>query len=257
MLSEVQARVREAITSDTTDAGFASLLTGGADAPQRLAIHRRHYEASLVRALLESFPATAWLAGSPLVTPAAQAFVRFAPPTRPCIAEYGGDFPRFLAPRDAGRIPYLHDFAELEWHAGRVALAVDAPALAIEDFAAIDPEGLACSTLMVQDGVRYIDTRWPIDELLHFYLTDSAPEFFSVREAQVPLEVRGARGEFRMTRLRRGEFEFRRRIASGVSLGEAAESASQHDGDFEPGAAFTSIATERLVVAIVASGKRA
>ena len=34
----------------------------------RLAIHRRHYVASLTRALVERFPATVWLVGSELVT---------------------------------------------------------------------------------------------------------------------------------------------------------------------------------------------
>ena len=62
-LAELQQRFRNAIV--TGDAGcVASLLVGGVDPRVRLAIHQRHYEASLVRAILERFPASQWLVGS-------------------------------------------------------------------------------------------------------------------------------------------------------------------------------------------------
>ena len=78
-LAEVQASMRRAVVAG--EASTTALeLTGGSDPQARLAIHRRHYEASLVTALLTKFPATVWLTGSPLVTEAARLFVRAHPP---------------------------------------------------------------------------------------------------------------------------------------------------------------------------------
>src|SRR5687767_10854602 len=94
-------------------------------APGWLRVHARHYETSLVRALVDRFPATAWLLGSEFLIGAARAYVGAHPPARPCLAEYGAGFPGFLERReDASAIPYVRDFAELEWRVGEVAVEV-------------------------------------------------------------------------------------------------------------------------------------
>jgi len=86
-LADVQARVRQAVTGDgSLDAALP--LVGGSEPARRLDIHRRHYELSLVTALRQRYPASAWLVGADVVTAAARAFVRVHPPQRPCIAEY-------------------------------------------------------------------------------------------------------------------------------------------------------------------------
>src|SRR5688572_21304246 len=95
-LADVQARVREVVTG-TGALDVAMPLVGGIEPAQRLKIHRRHYESSLVTSLRERYPASAWLVGADVLTEAAHAFVRSNPPRRPCIAEYGEEFPTFLA----------------------------------------------------------------------------------------------------------------------------------------------------------------
>jgi hypothetical protein len=87
-LADIQAGIRDALV-DGNGAAVAPVLVGGRRPAQRLAIHQRHYVASLTRALVERFPATVWLVGSELVTHVATLFVREHPPTRPCVAEYG------------------------------------------------------------------------------------------------------------------------------------------------------------------------
>jgi len=131
-----------------------------------------------------------WLVGSELVTHAATSFVCEHPPSRPCVAEYGDAFPRYLGAHPAaGSLPYLAQFAELEWHLGRLALATEASA-----------------------NVQYIHLDWTLDELIGFYLADIAPDEYALRQEDVWLEVRGLRGELQMNRLTGEEF------ASRVSL---------------------------------------
>jgi hypothetical protein len=185
-LADIQAGIREAVVNGN-DAAVAPILLGGSRPERRLAIHRRHYMASLTRALVERFPATVWLVGSELVTDAATSFVREQPPSRPCIAEYGDGFPRYLGAHPAARsLPYLAQFAELEWHLGRLALAT-------EDSA----------------NVQYVQLDCALDELIGLYLTDTAPDEYALRREDVWLEIRGLRGELQMNRLTGEEFAHR------------------------------------------------
>jgi hypothetical protein len=86
-------------------------------------------------------------------------------------------------------LPYLAQFAELEWHLGRLALATEESA-----------------------NAHYIHLDWSLDELIGFYLADTAPDEYALRHEDVWLEMRGLRGELHMNRLT-GE-EFARRVAS-------------------------------------------
>ena len=185
-LADIQRGIRDAVVTGKDEA-VAPLLVGGARPEHRLAIHRRHYEASLTRALVERFPATVWLVGSELVTHAATSFIHEHPPSRPCIAEYGDGFPRYLGTHPAtASLPYLAQFAELEWHLGRMALATEE-----------------------SENVRHIHLDWTLDELIGFYLTDAAPDKYALRQEDVWLEIRGLRGELQMNRLTREEFTCR------------------------------------------------
>jgi hypothetical protein len=158
-------------------AGSCADLLTGSDVPlRRFAVHTRHVHASLTRAIVERFPATVWLSGSALVNDAAAAFVRSHPPTRPCMAEYGETFPTFLGTwPGAAHLPYLAQFATVDWHLGRLALATDDPPVILR-----------------------LD--WSLDELMAFFLSDRAPDAYVLRAETVWLEIRGARGELSLER---------------------------------------------------------
>jgi hypothetical protein len=193
-LADIQAALRDAVVRGDRRAP-APMLSGGAHPERRLAVHQRHYAASLTRALLERFPATVWLVGSELVTEAATSFVREQPPSKPCIAEYGEAFPRHLGAHPAAAsLPYLSQFAELEWHLGRLALATEH-----------------------SPNVHYLHLDWSLDELIGVYLSDSAPDQFSLRHEDVWLEIRGLRGSLEMHRLALDDFL---RHANGESAGD-------------------------------------
>jgi hypothetical protein len=249
-LAETQLRLRHAVVRNDT-AGVVPLLIGGRDPERRLSIHRRHYQSSLVTALRTKFPATAWLVGSPVLDEAAKQFVRRYPPAAPCIAEYGEGFPRFLsACLGADGMPYLQPFAELEWHLGQVAISVDQPALALEDFSGVETTALMDAALTLQMGLRYLQTSWPVDDLMKLYLSETAPSEYRLAVAEVGLEVRGARGSFQINRLDTAEFIFRKAILDGRSIGAAAEHALDENAEFEVGRAFAMLVTSGYVIAM-------
>jgi hypothetical protein len=252
-LGDLQSHFRNAVILADSDAVtfLAPLLAGGHEPEKRLAIHQRNYRQSLLEALLVKFPATGWLMGTPFLIEAAELFVRDHPPAAPCIAEYGSDFPGFLS-RHPGTepTPYLRDFAELEWRVGQVAIAVDRPALEAAHFAGIDSNVLPNLFLALQPGLCFLQAGWPVDELMTLYLSDTAPDRLDLSPADAWIEIRGARGQFHMTRLGTAEFIFRKSISEGCSIGDAAESALDFDAGFDPGQALASLISSGLVAGV-------
>lgn len=247
-LAETQLRIRRGVVDGDT-AGIASLLVGGRDPARRLAIHQRHYRSSLMAAMRTKFPATAWLLGMPFLDEAAKQFVRQHPPAAPCIAEYGEEFPSFLSTHPgAARVPYLCSFAELEWHLGQVAIAVDQPALALDAFSALEINTLMDASLMLQAGLRYLHASWPVDDLMKLYLTDTAPAEYRLAPTDVWLEARGSRGEFHLDRLDAAEFIFRQAVLERQSIGAAVERALDAGTGFDVGRAFTTLVRSGYVI---------
>lgn len=249
-LAKLQADVRQALTSGDATA-LASVLVGGRMARGRLAIHQRHYEASLVTALVEKFPATGWLIGSAAMTHVASGFVRAHPPVRPCIAEYGSEFPTFLAAQDAEATPpYLQPFAELEWHVGQASIAVSEPPVAWSRLVCVGAEALPGVGLRLQPGLRHVHAAWAVDDLMKVYLTGSAPDRFTLADTDACIEIRGARGEVQFTRLDPATFLFRTSLAMGRSLGDAVERALERDEGFDTAHALTALVADGLVTAL-------
>jgi hypothetical protein len=250
-LAEFQARARGAIV-DGDMQPLAPVLLGARDPQRRFAIHRRHYQASLTRALVEKFPAVNWLAGSPLLTEAARAYIRRHPPRSPCIAEYGERFPAFLAdwPR-AARLPWIRFVGELEWQIGRAALAVEHAPLAADALAAVPAADLPDVRLQLQTGLRYLAAPWPVDDLVKLFLSEAAPERYELAAEDVFIEIRGVRGAFEINRLSPGTFAFRCAIAEGRSIGAAATQAAEAEPSFDPGRALAVLLAGGLVIAAV------
>jgi hypothetical protein len=249
-LTEIQSHFRNAVVYGDVQQ-ITPLLYGGCYPERRLAVHQRNYETSLIDALLVKFPATGWLAGTPFLTDAASRFIRRHPPNAPCIAEYGTTFPAFLSScKGIKRMPYLREFAELEWHIGQAAIAVNRMPASPEQFLAIGSEAVPDTTLTLQQGLHYLHAAWPVDELMNLYLTETTPEQFCLSPADVWIEVRGARGEFHFSRVNAADFLFRRSVLEGQSVGDAAERALDTDANFDPGQALGRLIAAGLITAI-------
>jgi hypothetical protein len=254
-LAELQRAIRDAVVSGESSTVRLALL-GGLDPEKRLAIHRRHYRASLVRTLLTRFPALTWLVGGAAIGEAADFYVCEHPPAAPCLAEYGDQFPAFVA-RHLGRTDaaYVQPFGELEWHLGAVSIAVDVPAIAPGSVPR-DGDVLASATAVLQPGLRYLRTEWPVHDLLKRFLTGTAPDVYDLRPATVWIELRGARGEFQINELEEAAWTFRSELQRGLSLDAAAMRALAIDEAFDPGEALATLVTARLLADLRCSTER-
>jgi hypothetical protein len=249
-LADIQHQIRDAVVNPH-GGPVAARLVGGTNPAKRLDIHRRHYEVSLTAAVVGRFPATAWLIGARRLEDAARGFVHEHPPMAPCIAEYGTAFPTFLATwSETAHLTYVPPFADLDWHLGRVAVSIDVAAVARAEVARIAPTDLADAVVHLQPGIHYVEASWPIDMLITMYLTDLSPESWTLTAEVVHLEVRGARGSFRFSRLTAADYAFRTSLSAGRTLGDAAAHALGVDTDFDPGVALVALIDERAIVGI-------
>jgi hypothetical protein len=243
-LAETQAAIRAAVFGD----GAAEHASGATPA-RRLAIHRRHYRASLIEALTSKFPATVWLMGPAAFSAAVSSFVNMRPPRAPCIAEYGEDFPEYIAGLPvSARAPYLAPIATADWLLGQVSIAISAPAMPITALASV-PEGrLPDVRLTLQPGLRFQEADWPIDTLIRLHLSGNPPEQFVMQREHVWLQFHGARGKFSIDRLDAATLAFRRAVADGAPLGAAVEAGVAQRADIDPGSALAGLFASGLVI---------
>lgn len=248
-LAETQAAIRDVVVSG--DAGLAMPpLTGGQTPVARLGIHQRHYRASLVGTLRTRFPALAWLVGGRLLEEAAERFVRVHPPTVPCLAEYGAGFPSFVTgvlgePPDS----YITPFGVLEWHVGLASIAIDVP-VDLSGLDALADDGVLNLTTALQPGLFYLRADWPVHDLFEHFITDSAPASYAMTPAVTWLEVRGARGEFRVQALDAPTWRFRQALHLGLTLDASYLVAAEQDDAFDVAAAFAAMTAAGLIVGL-------
>lgn len=247
-LRELQQAMRDAVICGVSS-GLRGELIGGDEPEERLRIHQRNYEASLLKAMQQKFPATAWLVGTEYLLSAASIYIREFPPQDPCIARYGADFPQYLgAWAGSERIPYIRDFAELEWLVGQASIATEQAPVPIEHLR-VYGERISDAMLALQPGLGYLRSGWPVDMLLRHYLEDTAPDKLHLGSETAYIEVRGSRGRFGVQRLTAAQFTFRHALLRGNTIGSAAEMAQERDPSFDPGTSLADLFAGHFITA--------
>ena len=109
----------------------------GSDPAARFAIYRNNVMVALVNGLRATFPVTAQLVGDAFFNAMAAEWARDNPPRSRLMAEYGAEFPDFIAEfAPAKPLAYLADVARLERLRVTAYHALDATPLAVENIAA-------------------------------------------------------------------------------------------------------------------------
>lgn len=255
-LLELQESARCALLAGCDAPGAAAILAAIADddgaAVERLAIHRNNVFTSLANVLAKAFPAVERLVDARFFAYAAHAFIQRHPPPRACLAEFGGQFPDFLAGFPACRdLEYLPDVARLEW---RLHEAAHAPAVAplaptaLRGVAAADTPRLIFGLC---PSIRYLASPWPVAAIWRANRagsTDGAA--VDLAGGGVPLEIRRRAGEVEMRVLPGDVFAFRQALASGLTLAAAAEAALAADPRFGLAAALSGLFSDGAVARV-------
>ena len=239
-------------------ADLASAVVGDSiPADARLRVYRHHVGHSLGAALAATFPTVQALVGDDFFQAMARAFVAREPPTQPVLAEYGVEFPAFVAGYEpAQRLPYLADVARLDW---ALNVAFHSPAtrrLAAADLAAVAVERLPSLTVGLSDGAALIGSKYPIDRIWHASQPGTSTDAVDLAAGRADLLVlRRADDAFFVT-LAAGEAAFVAVLIDGNALELAAAAGLQADAAFDLSMAFARLLGLQAFAALQQDGDR-
>jgi len=209
---------------------------------RRLAIHRHHVARSLATALAATFPTVQALVGADFFRQIAQVFVVRSLPTQPVLAEYGAEFPDFLAAPEAGHgLAYLADVARLDWALNTAFYSPRGSRLTAADLAGIPPEQLASKKLTLAPGTALVRSRYPLD-LIWAASQPGAPEgTVDIDQGPARLLVLPRAQDAGFIVLGEGEAAFVAAVADGQSLETAAGAGFAAQSSFELSSGFAQL----------------
>jgi len=255
-LRELQAGMRDALLGGGDAAVAAAVLDDGLDAAARMAIYRHHVFAALTDVLEATYPVVCRLVDERFFGYAADRFIREHPPAGPCLFEYGGAFADFLATFPPCRdLVYLPDVARLEWALSRAESAPDGVALDARELAGVDPADTPRLRFTLDPALALLESPWPVERIWRANQLGQpgAEEMVDLASGGVRLEVRRAGGEAVFRPLDPVAFAFRRALASGATLGEAAEAALLVEPGFNLGLALRSLLEDGALISFTLS----
>ena len=220
----------------------------GGETTRRFAVYRNNVIVSLTDALEQRFPVCARLVGDEFFRAMARVYVRQHPPRSPILADYGEDFPGFVAAFEPARdLPYLPDVARLEYAIGRAYHAADAAPLAIEAIKSIPSECLDSVAISVHPSLRLVASRHPIVSIWRTNMVDANPSDVDLTRAEDALVIR-PRLDVEVEFLPPGGLAFMRALASEGTLGAAAAAGQAAAAAFDLAACFEILLSRGVIV---------
>jgi hypothetical protein len=249
-LRDVQAAFRTALLGGDEEPARDAIHPDGLTATARLAIYRHHVVTTLTDVLADTFPVVRRLVDARFFAYAADRYLRAHPPTDRCLFAYGATFPGFLATfPPCHHLAYLPDVARLEWAFNVAFHAADVPALTPTELAAVPEADAARLRLHAHPSVSHLRSAWPVDRVWEAHRGDGCPERMRLEMEETFLEVRrDADDVVVFTRLDPGDFAFRRALAAGACLGDAAAAGMAADPAFDLPAALTAVLRDNVLV---------
>jgi hypothetical protein len=248
-LRELQAAFRAALLVDDEAAVTRAIADDDVGVSARLAIYRHHVFTSLTAALEATYPVVTRLVDRRFFAWAADRYVRAHPPAGPCLSEYGGEFPAFLAQFPAcAHVPWLADVARLEWAMNVALHAPDTVALEPDALRALEPRALARLTLRLEPSITLLESPWPIDAMWRANQPD-ADGVVDLGSGEARLEIRRLDDDVVFRALPPGTFAFRAALAAGRALEDAVERALAAEPGFDLAGEIRALIDERVLAA--------
>lgn len=228
----------------------------GSDPGRRFDVHRNNVLASLTAALAASFPVVRELVGERFFQAMAAGFVRHSPLASPVLAEYGAEFPGFIAGfPPAAELRYLADMARLERLRLEAYHAADAPVLAADELAArlADPEALPGLRFEPHPACRLLRSDYAVFSLWAAHQADRTAIDLAGIDPAMPEDVLIVRPdiEVRTVLLPPGASGCFAALLEGRPLGEAALAGSVQDARFDLGGTLALMLREGLATRVL------
>lgn len=158
-----------AAEGDEDGAELAALIRAdhGLSPVDRLAVYANAYFARLHDCLREDFAALARALGPAAFHDLVKTYLMMHPPARPSLRHAGAHLAEHLATEPFAAIfarhcPYAADLARLEWAMTEAFYAEDAPVLAREQLATVEPEAWASLRFQAVPSLQLLTCAWPV-----------------------------------------------------------------------------------------------
>jgi hypothetical protein len=244
-LNQLQSLMSAAICGEDALELSAFIEGDGVPPEARLRIYRNHMIVILTEALEATFPIVCRLVDERFFAYAAHEYVSKAPPSRPCLAEYGESFPDFLASFPACRhLVYLADVARLEW---AINLALHA-----EEARPLDRPASISSDLVVRlhPSSHLVASQWPIERIWYANQPEGNPDtVIDFDTGGVRLQVYRAGDRVVIREIEQSTYAFLSALAHGKRMREAIEAGEHFTAMFDPTADLDFLFEEGLIVA--------
>lgn len=248
-LRELQAGFRAALLDAADARVLADIVGEGLGASARLAVYRHHVFTSLTAALEATYPVVCRLVDRRFFGWAADRYIRAHPPTGPCLFEYGGDFPAFLAAFPAcAHLPWLADVARLEWAMNVAQHAPDSSPLDPATWRTLDPAALGLLSPHFDSSVTLLASAWPIDAIWRAN-QPGAEGVVDLDAGCTRLEIRRLGDDVVFRTLPAGAFAFRAALAARRSLQDALDHALDAQTGFDLASEVRALLDERVLAA--------
>jgi len=212
----------------------AIVVSDSISAEARLGVYRHHVNYSLGTALAATFPTVQSLAGEDFFRTMARAFVSAALPIQPVLAEYGADFPAFVAAYEPARaLQYLADIARLDWGLNVAFHSPMGRRLTVTDLAEIAVEQLPSLKVALPEGAALIGSRYPINRIWNAAQPGASAEPVDLASGGTDLLVLRRPDDAAFVTLEEGEAAFVAGLLEGASLETAAGKALGADPSFD------------------------
>jgi hypothetical protein len=219
----------------------------GRPAGKRFDVYRNNVVASLAAGLETGFPALRALIGAERFRGLAIAYARAHPPSSPLMMHLGAEMPAFLAAfAPLAPLPHLPDLARLELAIRESYHAADAAPVEPADLGALAPEELAETRLALAPALRLVRSDHPVVSLRRAAL-DGAP---APRAAAETALVTRPGYDPQVVALSPAGAAFVGALATGATLGAAAEAGAARDPDFTPAAPLSALLQGGAIVAL-------
>lgn len=212
---------------------------------KRAQIYRNHLRISLTEALGATFSVTAKLVGPEYFAAAARRFIEAHPPAQPVLAEYGAEFPSFVATLPHAP-EYLGDVARLEWAMNLSFHAPGAKPLDAAGLAALIPAGMAALSLKPHPAVRMLVSDYPVQRIWLANQPGAAVETVDLRQGGIALLIWRRDGDVLFRALDASIYRFIGALFAGASLSRAAELALASDPLFDLAASLAQLLGEPI-----------
>ncbi len=233
-LRELQASFAAHVASGDRADLAAEVVGDSMSAEARLRVYRHHVAHSLGGALAATFATVRALVGEAFFRSMAERFIGQRLPAQPVLAEYGVDFPAFVAGYEpAASLPYLADIARLDWALNAAFHSPAGRRLAAADLAGIAAERLPSLSLAVPDGATLIRSHYPLDRIWHASQPGAPAGTVDLGVGRADLLVLRRYDDAAFIVLEAGEAAFVAALIDGRSLEEAAEQGSRAEPSFD------------------------